>query len=69
MIEQGRDLKNVKKIGVNSQSCKFLYILLDVSKLDVSKLENSRKVDKSVWYILPPLINTELRRVLEVSMI
>ena len=59
----------MKKIGVNSQSCKFLYILLDVSKLDVSKLESSRKVDKSVWYILPPLTNTELRRVLEVSMI
>ena len=63
MIEQGFELKNVKKLVVNSQSCKFFHLL------NVSKLENSRKGDKSIWHILPPLTTTNLRVLQEVSMI
>ena len=37
--------------------------------LNVSKLENSRKGDKSIWHILPPLTSTNLRALQEVSMI
>ena len=52
MIEQGFDLQNDEKLGVNSQSCQFY------PSFNVSKLENSRKGDKSIWHILPPLTTT-----------
>ena len=37
MIEQGFELKNVKKIGVNYKVVNFIHLL------NVLKLENSRK--------------------------
>ena len=40
MIKQVFELKNMKKIGLNSQRCKFSHLL------NVSKLENSRKGGK-----------------------
>ena len=61
MIEQGFELKNVKKTGVNSHSYKFY------SSFECVKLES--KGDKSIWHTLPPLINTNLRTLWEVSMI
>ena len=55
MIEQGFELKNVKKLGVNSQSCKFY------SFFEYVEIGKSRKGDRPIWHILPPLTNTNLR--------
>ena len=63
MIEQGFELKNVKKLGVNSQSCKFY------PSFKCVEIGNSKKGDKSIWHILPPLTTTNLRALQEVSMI
>ena len=40
-----------------------------VHLLNVSKLENSRKGDKSIWHILRPLTITNLRTLQVISMI
>ena len=63
MIEKGLELKNEKTLGIKLQSCKFY------SSFNVSKLENSRKGDKSVLHILTSLTNTNLRTLQIVSIV
>ena len=63
MIKQWFELKTVKKIGLNSQSCKFY------SSFECVEIGKSRTENKSIRHILPPLSSTNLRKLQEVSMI
>ena len=63
MIKQRFELKNVKELGVNTQNCYFY------SYFECVEIGKNRKGDKSIWYILPPLTNANLRTLQEVSMI